>query len=127
MVVGRRKVEHIFIDDCSFDEAGVFAVVGFTYEEEALELKGEDEDVVGESEDDMLALGAIVDDVVVHIQILLAERHCQLVDHQPRVQVFFDDAQAVLGVGEIKKGGRVRMETKAEAAGLTNVFAVHLL
>ncbi len=64
------------MDDCPLDEAGVLAVVGLADEEEALELEGEDEDVVGEGEDDMLAFGTIVDDVVVHIQILLAERHC---------------------------------------------------
>lgn len=51
----------------------------------------------------MLALGTIVDDVIVHIQILLPQGYGQFVDHQPGIKVFLDDTQSVLSVAEIKK------------------------
>ena len=104
------------MDGCPFYEARVLAVLRLSDEKQALELQGEDEDVVGEGEHDEPALRAVVDDVVVHIEILLAEGHCQFVHHQSSVQVFLDDSQPVLGVGEVEERGGVGVEAKGEAA-----------
>lgn len=81
MVIGCGEIQNIFVDDCTFDEAWVLAVLRFSDEQQAFELEGEDEDVIRECEHDELALRAVIDDIVINIQILFSEWHCQLVHH----------------------------------------------
>lgn len=69
------------MDDCSLDEAWVLAVLRFPNKKQAFELQGENEDVIGKGEHNELALRAVIDDIVINIQILFSEWHCQLVHH----------------------------------------------
>lgn len=84
-----------------------------------------DENVVGQGQNHLFFLGVVVEDVVVHVQILLSEGHCQLVFDKAGVQIFFDDPESVFAVGEVEEGGGEGVEGEAEAAGLPDVLAVH--
>jgi hypothetical protein len=81
--------------------------------------------LVGESEHNLFVLRGVVQDEVIDVQTLLSERNGKLIADQASVEIFFDYAESVFGVGEVEERGGCGVESEAETTGLSDVFTVH--
>ena len=72
--------------------------------------------MVGKGEDDHVEGLVVRQLIVVNLQVFFTKWDGQLIDDEPRIQVFLDDSEPVLEVHQGEEGCGGRVENKTDAA-----------